>query len=697
MATRAGVLVCLTGLLCCACAARECIELTIDDNILADSIFNGTILKVTAKNESYDESARFNVLGLWDKFPRIMVPVNGTSEQCRRDSRLFLDSLDQLELWALRMFDATAKPPSGILSGNGNQYGDFDECLGIDGAVRGKYCLASLQVNIGGEMGHDHLDYLIHSGHYIRSNVTDMGHRLPRYSSILWGVCIPSTCSSFDLEDELSYKLSDLGISVRVQNTMCTIKDVKRPYSFGKTLSITFFLAIILLLSLGTMLDDGKEGGTNFEKLLNAFSLKRNLRKVFDLTDSPSRVKGVDAFRGLNAFALLVAHKSMAMAHNPYVNKTSYSEVFGMPWAVIGRSAIVYTDSFLYLSGFLNAHNLLQELERKGTIDMKSRLLTRWFRLFPMFLSLMLFCTYILPDVNNGPQWNLVVEEHSRVCEKNMWKSFLFIHNYFGFEEMCLTHTHQIGMDMQLYVATLPLMLVLWKFRTLGLTLILGVATASTILRYLAIQWYDISMFVYYGISVQKLLDAARYSYILPTHRATIYLIGVIMAYFIKSKQSRINLSNTQVRLVWAVCFALGAFTIVSPYQQGLEGYQYEHFDAAMFAAFTPILWGLFMCIAHWCICNDYAGIGTWFVESLMFKFFNKIAYGVYLTQFPIFFYNVGVQRHSEHYTPLLLFHVPEMAAVFLISILATVAIEMPFNQVYRIYFGKSQTKLKEK
>lgn len=75
------------------------------------------------------------------------------------------------------------------------------------------------------------------------------------------------------------------------------------------------------------MLDDGKEGVTNFEKLLNAFSLKRNLRKVFDLTDSPTRVKGVDAFRGLNALALLLAHKSMAMAHNPYVNKTSFSEV----------------------------------------------------------------------------------------------------------------------------------------------------------------------------------------------------------------------------------------------------------------------------------------------------------------------------------------------------------------------------------
>lgn len=65
----------------------------------------------------------------------------------------------------------------------------------------------------------------------------------------------------------------------------------------------------------------------------------------------------------------------------------------------------------------------------------------------------------------------------------------------------CLTHTHQIGMDMQLYVATLPLMLVIWKYSTLGWSLLALMAVASTALRYLAIYWYDISMFVYYGIS----------------------------------------------------------------------------------------------------------------------------------------------------------------------------------------------------
>lgn len=48
--------------------------------------------------------------------------------------------------------------------------------------------------------------------------------------------------------------------------------------------------------------------------------------------------------------------------------------------------------------------------------------------------------------------------------------------------------------------------------------------------------------------------------------------------------------------------------TIATPYQWGLEGYKYEHYPAAMFAAFSPILWGIFMCVSHWAIVNDYAG-----------------------------------------------------------------------------------------
>lgn len=51
-------------------------------------------------------------------------------------------------------------------------------------------------------------------------------------------------------------------------------------------------------------------------------------------------------------------------------------------------------------------------------------------------------------------------------------------------------------------------------------------------------------VFQLFAFRVQKLLDAAKYSYILPTHRATIYLIGVLMAYFMRTNKLHVTLSN---------------------------------------------------------------------------------------------------------------------------------------------------------
>lgn len=85
-------------------AARECIEITLPEQLIYDSTVNGTILKLTARNGSYEESVKFeyNVLGLWNMFPKVVVPRNATSEQCRKDGQLYLDSLNRLELWALK-------------------------------------------------------------------------------------------------------------------------------------------------------------------------------------------------------------------------------------------------------------------------------------------------------------------------------------------------------------------------------------------------------------------------------------------------------------------------------------------------------------------------------------------------------------------------------------------------------------------
>lgn len=51
------------------------------------------------------------------------------------------------------MHDATAKVSAGVLTGNANQFGNFDECLRIKASeenFRGKYCLAAMEMKVEG-------------------------------------------------------------------------------------------------------------------------------------------------------------------------------------------------------------------------------------------------------------------------------------------------------------------------------------------------------------------------------------------------------------------------------------------------------------------------------------------------------------------------------------------------------------------
>lgn len=57
-------------------------------------------------------------------------------------------------------------------------------------------------------------------------------------------------------------------------------------------------------------------------------------------------------------------------------------------------------------------------------------------------LTIILFCTYILPHLGSGPLWPIVIDHHATLCKKYMWRNFLFIHNYFGFDKMvCMKPT----------------------------------------------------------------------------------------------------------------------------------------------------------------------------------------------------------------------------------------------------------------
>lgn len=71
-----------------------------------------------------------------------------------------------------QVFDASAKISSGLLSGNLNNFGDFDECLHarspVDGFISGQYCLAYLNIEVPDRF--KQLRKLLHSLETFRGN-----------------------------------------------------------------------------------------------------------------------------------------------------------------------------------------------------------------------------------------------------------------------------------------------------------------------------------------------------------------------------------------------------------------------------------------------------------------------------------------------------------------------------------------------
>lgn len=122
-------------------------------------------------------------MNLRRNFPKIsdfaeIIQSKNLSTRCKNDFKVYLNALDNFELWALqckfvlevyfwqnwyerknpnlfKVFDASAKISSGILSGNINSFGDFDECLRTRSrseSISGKYCLAYVNIQVPEEM-----------------------------------------------------------------------------------------------------------------------------------------------------------------------------------------------------------------------------------------------------------------------------------------------------------------------------------------------------------------------------------------------------------------------------------------------------------------------------------------------------------------------------------------------------------------
>lgn len=65
----------------------------------------------------------------------------------------------------------------------------------------------------------------------------------------------------------------------------------------------------------------------------------------------------------------------------------------------------------------------------------------------------------------------------------------------------CLTHTHHLGIDTELFVVAPVLILLLWKWPRKGAMILLAIAGISTVARFNVTVVEKLSNYVYFGTS----------------------------------------------------------------------------------------------------------------------------------------------------------------------------------------------------
>ncbi|KAH8396450.1 hypothetical protein KR222_010433, partial [Zaprionus bogoriensis] len=666
------------------------------------------------QEEAEEEEERVYLYNIGQRFLAFSQPFDvarnpDASPLCRAQMQRYLRALNNFDLWALKMHDASGKLNSGILNGNINQAGDFDQCLGIqqpagddvssseDGSgsgnvLRGQYCLAYAQPVLPHKSKRLQAFFkLLQSHGPFRSEFNDPGHRVPRYSLINWGICVPSGCTHRDVEysvaEYLRNQTAATGISfnVRVERQMCQVRD-PQPWDRNTTWAVRFFVLILSVAALSTIYDRCTKTQQKQNDWYTAFSLDKNLRWLFSTNSSPGDIEAVHGIRFLNAIMLIFSHKSMAMFFNPYNNRTAMSESLGQPWTVIGRAASLYTDPFLLFSGMLTSYSLFGRLMKHQPIRLKNEYISRLMRIVPPLAALILFCTYVLPLWGSGPQWNLVVGHHADICKQHWWRNLLFIHNYFGFSEMCLTHTHHLGIDTELFAVAPIFILGLWRWPRRGLITLLLLCTVGTAARYYTTIVNQLSNYIYFGTNIQRLFRTADYMYSFPPHRSTVYIMGILLGYALRKFQG-VQLTPLQLRLGWLAATVCVLASVLGPAPMGDINYVYNSTHAAIYAAFAPIAWCLFFSWIVFVSHNGYKNKLTKLFSWRGFQVSTKLSYAIYLTQFPVFFYNVGRRRHIHHYYNFvsIILDTNEFISIFLASVALTVLFDAPFQNLKKL------------
>ncbi|KAG9436995.1 nose resistant to fluoxetine protein 6 [Apis mellifera carnica] len=621
--------------------------------------------------------------------------------ECREQVNVFLRELRNYKFWAMEMLDSNAKLPSSLLQGNVNQLGDFDQCLNVAARerwngreirIKGRYFLTLIDVDATHPIT-ERLVFVMKAHNIFLSNLHEKrGHFFPKFPLIRWALCLPSACSNEDARSVIQHALNEynstagIRFMVRADPNTSYVKHESSNYTKETIYVLCFFAIVACLVAATTMRDylgtrGEKEKENSLERIAMGFSLRRSAKSLFKKETGPNDITCIHGMKSILAVLLSMAHRNMTLCIMPYMNRIYYSHVAKEPLSVIIRLAMIYTDSFLLFSGTLISFNMTHELTTRGEIRWFRRLVSRYVRLTPMLLVVVLYYAYVMEHTGSGPEWNINVK-NADLCKKTGWMNLLYAQIFLPFEDQCASHTYQVSIDMQLSLLAPVLVFVLKFWPTLGILLALSIVSLSTILRYTIMTRNDITIMLYYGLSVEKFYSMSNLIYTIPFYRITPYVCGVALSVLLYRVGKHVKIPKLVVNLGWSLSAMIITWMLYWPRDIMREDYVFDIVSLTNFVVINQILWTLAQCWIIFACYTNNGGVINKFLSHHWFVVFSKISYSFYLIQFIFFFYEIGTIRYPDIFYIFQLINFKQMILLTLSSIVLTLIFDISMQEI---------------
>lgn len=646
-------------------------------------------------------------------------PTSHIGVRCRNDTLFYLDRLRGGAPWALKMFDSTAKPESGVLTGGLTFLGFYSECIAArprqeaNGSFASAYCLAT--VSFAHAKARPPKGFPEYLWDELRGN------------SLRFGLCVPSTCSEADITELAAEFVQAFDRGVNATSTACSPSQESFSSDAPAVTVMCILLAFVTMVVVGTAYDLTRsyrsshkkpsssrsvdttmasneglvnggpigDGGSTFGRAVLSFSMLANAAKIFNTSGTKEFIQVIHGLRFFSMAWIILGHSfSFSKEWLTYRN-TNEMAVIHKDIVTQGiANGTVTVDTFFFISGLLVVYVTLKQMAATGGARQWMLFYVhRYWRMTPLMMAVIAFCAVLLPYCGDGPRWKESIATYDLTCKANWWINALYLQNFIHTPSMCLNHTWYSAVDFQFYIISPIIIYALYRKPLVGILLIclLFLGSTSFTAFYTAINDFPAAPYMSDITPLDKLNDFMGKVYVKPYCRIGPFLVGMVTGYILHRTQGSSIIRKRYVYLGWAVCALLMLAVLYAMWPANTGEAKPPIAWAAVYGAFARSVWALGLAWIIFASLAGYGGVVSKILSCRALVPLSRLTYSAYIIHPVLMVIFYGSREESFDYSPYLLiyFAIGNLVLTYGASLALSLVFEAPILALEKVLLGR--------